>query len=204
MIKIIVTDDQILFRRGVITSLANKPDISVIAEAENGKDLLHKLSDIQPDIIILNITMPVMNGKETLPILKKEYPDIKVIILSMHNSPAIIYNMMELGANAYLTKECNSEEIYDAIKGCYANGFYVLNLLKKYLLGETPKPSNELSNKEIQTVKLLSEGRSKSEIATELGYSPKTMEAIIGKLMTKTGTKSLRRLIKYARVKKII
>jgi DNA-binding NarL/FixJ family response regulator len=124
-IKVIVTDDMSLFRTGVINSLAKKDDITIIGEAVNGQDLFQKLEYLQPDIIILNIQMPVLDGLDTLPILKKKYPAIKVIILSFLNQPEIICHMVKLGANAYVTKESGSEEIYEAILGCHKNWFFI-------------------------------------------------------------------------------
>src|SRR5919202_3701002 len=116
IIKVIITDDHALFRTGVKTSLANRKDIQMIGEAENGMQLLNLLKHIKPDIILLDIQMPIMDGLTTLPEVKKLYPDIKVIMLSMHNDPSMITKMMEIGANSYLTKDSDSEKIYEAIK----------------------------------------------------------------------------------------
>jgi DNA-binding NarL/FixJ family response regulator len=111
IIKVAIADDHALFRTGVKTSLSIRKDIQMVAEAENGMQLLNLLKHIQPDVILLDISMPIMDGFTTLPEIKKLYPDVKVIMLSMHNDHSIITRMMEVGANSYLTKDSDSETI---------------------------------------------------------------------------------------------
>jgi DNA-binding NarL/FixJ family response regulator len=130
-IKIIITDDHSLFRSGVIKCLAGKPGIEIIGEAENGLHLLKLLEHVQPDIILMGITMPVMNGEKAMPIVRKKYPALKVIILTMHNDYNMICRMVELGANAYLTKETGAEEIYNAILACHKNWFYINHTVRR-------------------------------------------------------------------------
>src|SRR5947207_7598546 len=119
VIKVAIADDHSLFRTGVKTSLSQRKDIQMVAEAENGMQLLNLLKHIQPDVILLDISMPIMDGLTTLPEIKRLYPQIKVIMLSMHNDHSVISRMMEIGANSYLTKDSDSETIYQAIKTCY-------------------------------------------------------------------------------------
>src|SRR4029077_8181800 len=103
-------------------------------EAENGMQLLNLLKHIKPDVALLDIQMPVMDRMSTLPKVKKLFPGVKVIMLSMHNDHSVISKMMEIGANSYLTKESGSEMIYEAIKGVYENDFYFNELTNKALL----------------------------------------------------------------------
>ncbi|HEX6334134.1 MAG TPA: response regulator transcription factor, partial [Flavisolibacter sp.] len=103
VIKVAIADDHALFRTGVKTSLSTRRDIQMIAEAENGMQLLNLLKHMKPDVVLLDIHMPIMDGYATLPEIKKLYPEIKVIMLSMNNDPSIITKMMEIGANSYLT-----------------------------------------------------------------------------------------------------
>src|SRR5919112_2262669 len=132
-IKVAIADDHTLFRTGVKTSLSSRKDIHMVAEAENGMQLLNLLKHIKPDVILLDIQMPIMDGLTTLPEIKKMHPDIKVIMLSMHNDHSVITRMMEIGANSYLTKDSDSEMIYQAIKTCYADDFFFNDLTKKAL-----------------------------------------------------------------------
>jgi DNA-binding NarL/FixJ family response regulator len=206
VIKVAIADDHALFRTGVKTSLSTRKDIQMIAEAENGMQLMNLLKHIKPDVVLLDIHMPIMDGYTTLPEIKRLYPEIKVIMLSMNNDPSIITKMMEVGANSYLTKESDSETIYQAIKTCHEQEFFFNDLTNKALLNglrmkkpqETPIQEVQLSDKEITILKLMCEEKSTKEIADLVDLSPRTVEAIRDKLKTKTGVKSMAGLVMYA------
>lgn len=207
-IKVIITDDHALFRTGVKTSLLGHKDVQMIAEAENGMQLLNLLKHMKPDVILLDITMPIMDGITTLPEIKKINPDVKVIMLTMHNDHSMITRMMEIGANSYLTKDSDSETIYQAIRTCYDDEFYFNDLTNKALLKDLRskrEPEHQsvvadihLNEKETYILKLMCEEKSTREIAEAVDLSPRTVEAIRDKLKTKTGSKSLAGLIMYA------
>jgi DNA-binding NarL/FixJ family response regulator len=206
VIKVAIADDHALFRTGVKTSLSIRKDIQMVAEAENGMQLLNLLKHIEPDVILLDIQMPIMDGLTTLPEIKKLYPDVKVIMLSMHNDHSMITRMMEIGANSYLTKDSDSETIYEAIRTCYADDFFFNDLTNKALLNglrnkraPEPEPAEvHLSEKEITILKLMCDEKSTKEIADMVDLSPRTVEAIRDKLKSKTGTKSMAGLVMYA------
>ena len=206
VIKVAIADDHALFRTGVKTSLSQRKDIQMIAEAENGMQLLNLLKHIKPDVILLDIHMPIMDGYTTLPEIKKLYPEMKVIMLSMNNDPSIITKMMEIGANSYLTKESDSETIYQAIRTCFEQEFFFNELTNKALLNglrtkrptEVMAPEVNLSDKEITILKLMCEEKSTKEIAELVDLSTRTVEAIRDKLKTKTGVKSMAGLVMYA------
>lgn len=205
-IKVAIADDHALFRAGVKTALSSRKDIQMIAEAENGMQLLNLLKHIQPDVILLDIQMPIMDGLATLPEVKKLYPNVKVIMLSMHNDHSVITRMMEIGANSYLTKDSDSEMIYQAIRTCHDQEFYFNDLTNKALLNglrmkrpvEQEAQDIALTEKEVTILKLMCEEKSTREIAAAVELSPRTVEAIRDKLKTKTGAKSLAGLIMYA------
>jgi DNA-binding NarL/FixJ family response regulator len=207
-IKVIITDDHALFRTGVKTSLVGRKDIQMIGEAENGMQLLNLLKHMKPDVILLDISMPIMDGISTLPEIKKIDPEIKVIMLTMHNDHSMITKMMEIGANSYLTKDSDSETIYQAIRTCFDDEFYFNDLTNKALLKDLrskrePEPQIahtdiHLNEKETSILKLMCEEKSTREIAEAVELSPRTVEAIRDKLKTKTGAKSLAGLIMYA------
>ena len=134
IINVIITDDHVLYRAGVKTALSSKKDIKVIAEADNGSHLMALLKALHPDVILLDIQMPIMDGITTLAEIKKLYPDIKVIMLTMVDDHSMITKLMELGANSYLTKTSDSEIIYQAIKTCHEQEFYFNSLTNKALL----------------------------------------------------------------------
>jgi len=206
VIKVAIADDHALFRAGVKTALAAKKDVELIAEADNGMQLLNLLRHIEPDIILLDIQMPIMDGIQTLPEIRKLRPEAKVIILSMHNDHSMISKLMEIGANSYLTKNSDSETIYQAIKTCFEQEFFFNELTNKALLtGLRTKRTDingpqdvNLSDKEVRVLKLMCEEKTTKEIADIVEISPRTVEAIRDKLKTKTGAKSMAGLVMYA------
>ena len=207
VIKVAIADDHALFRTGVKTSLQSRKDIQMVAEAENGMQLMNLLRHIQPDVVLLDIQMPIMDGLTTLPEVKRLYPNIRVIMLSMHNDHSMISRMMEIGANSYLTKDSDSETIYQAIRTCYQQEFFFNDLTNKALLNglrtkrtvESNTPHDvQLTEKEILILRLMCDEKSTKEIADIVDLSPRTVEAIRDKLKTKTGTKSMAGLVMYA------
>lgn len=205
-IKVAIADDHALFRAGVKTALSAKKDVELIAEADNGMQLLNLLKHIEPDVILLDIQMPIMDGIATLPEIRKINPHVKVIILSMHNDHSMISKLMEIGANSYLTKNSDSETIYQAIKTCYEQEFFFNELTNKALLTglrtrrQEPEAlaDAQLTDKEIRILKLMCEEKTTKEIADIVDISPRTVEAIRDKLKTKTGAKSMAGLVMYA------
>lgn len=206
IIKVAIADDHALFRTGVRTALSFKKDIELIAEADNGMQLLEQLTKIEPDVILLDIQMPVMDGITTLPEIRKLYPTVKVIILSMHNDHSMISKLMEIGANSYLTKNSDSETIYEAIKTCFEQEFYFNDITNIALLSGLRTKRQEaaitddppLTEKEIRILKLMCEEKTTREIADIMDISPRTVEAIRDKLKAKTGSRSMAGLVMYA------
>lgn len=131
LIKVVICDDHAIFREGIKSALRTSEEIVVIDEAENGMRLLQLLKHVTPDIILLDINMPVMDGFATLPQLKKLYPNIKVIVLSWNNDMSWVAAMMNLGASSYLTKDDESSNIIEAIKTCHRREFYLNELTEK-------------------------------------------------------------------------
>jgi DNA-binding NarL/FixJ family response regulator len=214
-INVIIADDHVLYRAGVKTALSSKKDIKIIAEADNGSLLMALLKNIQADVILLDIQMPVMDGIATLAEVKKLYPSIKVIMLTMMDDHSMITKLMELGANSYLTKTSDSEIIYEAIKTCHEQEYYFNALTNKALLNNLRQKNPvlpqklfadeaRLSEKEITVLKLMCEEKSTREIAEAVELSPRTVEAIRDKLKTKTGSRSTAGLIMYAIKNKLL
>ena len=214
-IKVIICDDHVLYRAGVKTALSSKKDIKVIAEADNGVHLLNLIKTIQADVILLDIQMPIMDGITALPEVKKLCPQTKIIMLTMLDDNSMITKLMELGANSYLTKNSDSEVIYDAIKTCFEQEYYFNSLTNKALLSNlkqrnvvapqhmTPQEVH-LNDKETTILRLMCEEKSTKEIADMVDLSPRTVEAIRDKLKVKTGSKTTAGLIMYAVKHKII
>lgn len=207
ILKVVIADDHTLFRAGVKTALSLRKNVELVGEADNGKQLLNLLKYIIPDVILLDIQMPIMDGIEALPEVRKLYPDIKIIVLSMHDDASVISKMMEIGANSYLTKSSDSEAIYQAIITCYLEEFYFNDLTNKAVLnGLRTKRSEEktqvqdiqLSEKEISILRYLCEEKSTKDIAELVDLSPRTVESIRDKLRSKVGVKTVVGLIMFA------
>ena len=214
-IRVIIADDHVLYRAGVKTSLSTKKDISVIAEADNGMHLLNLIKNIEVDVILLDIQMPIMDGIATLPEIKKISPNTKVIMLTMVDDNSMITKLMELGANSYLTKTSDIEIIYEAIKTCYEKEYYFNSLTNQALLNNlkqrnVPTPATlgnidaQLNEKETTILRLMCEEKSTKEIADLVDLSPRTVEAIRDRLKVNTGSKTTAGLIMYAVKNKII
>ena len=208
-IRLIIADDHVLYRAGVKTALSSKKDIKVVAEADNGMHLLNMLKMIEADVILLDIQMPIMDGITVLPEIKKLYPKMRIIMLTMMDDHSMITKLMEIGANSYLTKTSDSEIIYEAIKTCYEQEYYFNSLTNKALLTNLKQRNDitpqrlvqqeaNLNEKEILILKLMCEEKSTKEIADFVDLSPRTVEAIRDKLKVKTGAKSTAGLIMYA------
>ncbi len=206
-IKVLITDDHAVFRTGVKSSLSHYTDIEFIGEAENGVQLLHLINSLQPDVILLDIQMPVMDGITTLPQVKKILPNAKIIMLTMSDDAGMISKLMEIGANSYLIKNSDSETIYEAIKTVYTKDFFFNDYTNKAMLSglRSKKASQQpllddadLSDKETQVLKLMCNEKSTKEIADIVDISPRTVEAIRDRLKIKIGAKSTAGLILYA------
>lgn len=215
IINVMIVDDHVLYRAGVRNALSSKKNIKVIAEADNGAHLLNMLKGIQPDVILLDIQMPIMDGIATLPEIKRLYPKIRVIMLTLLDDQSVITKLMELGANSYLVKTSDAEVIYEAIKTCHEQEFYFNALTNKALLNNlrnknvvSPFASvNEdarLTEKEVTILRLMCEEKSTREIAEAVDLSPRTIESIRDKLKAKTGTKSTAGLIMFAVKNKLL
>jgi len=214
-IKVIIADDHVLFRAGVKSFLSLKEDIRVIGEADNGMHLLTLLRTQVPDVILLDIQMPIMSGIDALPEIKKLCPQTKIVMLTMLDENSMISKLMELGANSYLSKSSDSEVIYEAIKTCVSQEYYFNDLTNKAMLTSLKQKNNivpphlmvqeaVLNEKETTILRLMCEEKSTKEIADIVELSPRTVESIRDKLKVKTGSKSTAGFIMYAVKHKII
>ncbi len=206
-INVAITDDHAIFRAGLKTAMGMKKDIKILFEADNGLHLLNMLKSIQPEVILLDVQMPIMDGIATLPEVKKLYPNIKIIMLTMHDEATMITRLMELGANSYLTKDSDSELIYEAIKTCHEQEYFFNALTNKALIDGLKNRRQgdggynhevKLNDKEMLVLKLMCDEKSTKEIADIVDLSPRTVEAIRDKLKSKIGARSTAGLILYA------
>lgn len=213
MIKVAVADDHKIFRDGIKMALSSKEYLKIIWEAEDGKDLIHKMKIKLPDVLLMDIRMPEMDGINAISLLRQEYEDVKIIVLTMYDDQEMISKMMEMGANAYLTKTTDPEEIYNAILTCMNDDFYFNDLLNKAVLMKLqqkkttrqfyPNPV-KFTEKEISILRLIAQDKTTEEISKEVYLSPRTIETIRQNMKTKVGAKTIAGLVMYGMRNKLI
>ncbi|MEM9177580.1 MAG: response regulator transcription factor [Myxococcota bacterium] len=205
MISIVVADDHGIVREGLRRLLEAEPDLKVVAEAEDGREVLTEVERNRPDIVVLDITMPRMGGLETLERLRSENQDAKVILLSVHNDPPFIQSAIGLRADGYVLKNGRAAEIVTAIREVVKGGSYFSPAVAREIVEQvrsprtsSPDPFTLLSTREREVLQLIAEGLSAKEVATELSISTKTVEAHRTSLMRKLGVKKATELVRYA------
>jgi DNA-binding NarL/FixJ family response regulator len=213
IIKVAIADDHKIFRDGIKMALSGKKYLRIIWEAEDGKDLMHKMRIKLPDVLLMDIRMPEMDGVNAISLLRKEYEAVRVIVLTMYDDQEMITKMMEMGANAYLTKTTDPEEIYNAILTCMNDDFYFNDLVNRAVLRklQQKKPSKPyfptsatFSEKELKILKLIAEDKTTEEISKEVYLSPRTIETIRQNMKTKVGARTIAGLVMYAMRNKLI
>ncbi len=211
-IRYAIVDDHKIFRQGIIAALAETPELKLVMEAENGEELLKGLAKNKPDVILMDIKMPVMDGIETTKEIRKTNQEIKIIIISMFDDEKHIIHLMETGANGYLLKDAYPQEIKTAIFTAYENGYYfndfVNKIMLKKLVHKSIKPgfnkNIELTGREIEVLKLICEEQTANEISQVIFLSPRTVEGIRTRLLEKIGVKNTAGLVMYAVKNRIV
>jgi len=210
-IKVLIADDHQLFRQGLINLLSESQEINLVGHADNGKDAYEKAVIYSPDVILMDISMPVMGGEEATRLVKKQMPQVKVIALTMHSDKHYIKSMLEAGVDGYLFKNCTYNQLIDAIKTVssgkkYLSGDITETLINDYLNKETDKENNqsELTERELDVLKLYAEGKTTREISDTLFVSIKTVGTHRQHIMEKLDIKTTVEMIKYALKKGII
>lgn len=204
-IKVLLTDDHQIILDGLQSLLKNAAEITVIAEANNGREALRMLELLQTDVVLMDIDMPVMNGIEALKEIRRRFPKVKVIILSMHSETGMIRSLMDLGAQGYLLKSCSQEELFTAIrKVARGQSFFspdvTLSLLRTDGGERTIKDArNEmLTDRESEILKLIVAGFSNKEIGEKLFISHRTVDTHRTNIMKKLNVSNIAGLISYA------
>ena len=206
-IKIAIADDYKIFRDGLKVGLSADDNLEVILEADNGEDLLNALVTIKPDVILMDLKMPLLDGMEATKIVRKKYPAIKVLVVTMYEDDKFIIHLMENGANGYLLKNAEPDEIRKSIYAVHENGYYFNDLvnkalLKKLVLKNNFKPSFkqdiELSERELEVLKLICEEKTAAEIGKEIFLSPRSVEGIRQRLIEKVGVRNTAGLVMFA------
>ena len=205
-VRILIADDHKILRDGLESLLQKESTFDVIGTAGNGREAIKLTNELQPDVLILDIGMPEMNGIDVAQQVCRDFPTVRVIGLSVHTDPLYVERMFQNGAVGYLPKDCAAEELCAAIRTVMSGSTYIGKslsdtILRRFVGGSTrdrPEPIDQLSVRERQVLQLLAEGHSAKESAERLKISAKTIEVHRKNIRQKLGISSIAELTKYA------
>jgi len=205
-IKILIVDDHKITRQGLCSLLENEDDIKVVGQAEDGRAAIELAREFLPHIIIMDVSMPGLNGMQATRQIIKEFEDIKVIALSMHSDTLFVCEMLKSGASGYLLKDCAFEELVNSIRTVIAGKVYLSPSISGVVVDDylhtlskkEPLASDVLTDREQEVLQLMAEGESTKQIALKLHISIKTVETHRRQIMNKLGIHSVAELTKYA------
>ncbi len=212
-IKVLIVDDHTLVRDGIRALLGLVADIEVVGEATNGRDALEKVEQLAPDVVLMDLSMPIMGGLETTRRIRKKHPATKVLALTQYDDSDYVVPVIEAGARGFVTKMAAFSELASAIQAVYSGDSYLSPSAAKALVQEYQQkttvegekdPYNQLTDREREVLKLVVEGYTAREIADILVISPKTVEWYKSNLMNKINIHNKTDLIKFAIRKGII
>ena len=213
-VKIGIAEDQTLFRQGLIQILNDFENVEVVVEAENGQEFLDKIQDTPVDIAFLDYKMPVLNGAKTAQELTKHFPSTKILFISMYNEEEFIVSAIENGANGYITKDQDVDEIELAIDSIMSTGYYMNDGTSKLLIGNLlsngklsptfKQGEKSLTELELTIIKLICQEYSTKEISQYLHRGIRTVEGMRSNILKKTGAKNSNGIVMYAVKKGIV
>jgi DNA-binding NarL/FixJ family response regulator len=207
MIKLAIVDDEHLIREGIGLLLSSEPGMQVVISTGSGPELLENIKRNVPDLVLMDIQMEPMNGFELAEILRKQYPEIKIVVLSSHYKSSVFGYMIKMGIAAFLPKNSPRAHFITAIKNVHESGVFFSpsdhQLLLSYMNSAPKRKSlfslaEELSDREIEVIKLLCEQYSTPEISEKLSISPRTVESHRQRILEKTGSKNIAGIVIYA------
>jgi len=207
-IKLLIAEDQTIVREGLHSLLDKSVDFEVVGEAEDGREALKKIEELAPDVVLMDIRMPGLNGIEATGQIRKRFPGVRVLILSMHTDEEYIFEALRAGASGYVLKQAAHEELFSAIKAAHENNIFlspsvskkVVEAFSQFGKGIVPEPSilDKLTPREREVLQLIAEGKSGKEIAGLLFISARTVETHKVHLKEKLGLRKTSDLIRFA------
>jgi DNA-binding NarL/FixJ family response regulator len=206
-IRIFLADDHAVVRDGLRFILGTQADMKVVGEAATGRQAVDQVIQIKPDVVVMDIAMPQLNGIEATREICRSCPSTRVVILSMHSSREHIFRAFQAGALGYILKECADEEVVIAIRAVYSGRRYLCHTITETVIdefviqesnGKLRSPLDLLTSREREILQLVVEGKSSARIAEMLYLSPKTVETYRSRLMEKLGISNLPELVKFA------
>ena len=211
-ISVLVVDDHAILREGIKALLEKQDNIEVVAEAADGREAISKVVQHRPDVVVLDISMPLMDGLEATRQMKRENPDVKILILTMHDDEEYFFQLLRAGASGYVTKRAVAKELVLAIEAVYEGESFFCPSMAKHLLSDYLRlnktaehaEQDELTPREREIVKLIAEGYTNQQIADLLYRSVKTIESHRSNILRKLDIHDSIELVKYAVRKKLI
>ncbi len=213
IIKLLVVDDHTIVREGISALLELSPETAVLGEAANGKEALEQVEKLKPDVVLMDIVMPVMDGLEATRCICRDYPAAKVLVLTQYDDREHVFQIIEAGASGFIDKSTVSTELVKGIRAVFRGNSFLSPQVARYLIDdfrhEYPARKNrdpylQLTGREREILKLLAEGFTTREIAKQLVLSPKTVEGHKTRLMAKLELRNRVELVKYAMRKGIV
>ena len=204
MISVLLADDHAVVRDGLRALLEAQTDIEVVGDAANGREVLRLAQQLHPDVVVMDIAMPELNGVEATQQMHDAYPSTQVLILSMHSTTEHIFRALQAGARGYLLKDSAGAEVVDAVRVVHAGRRYLSQKIAATVIDDyiaerhRASPLESLSSRERQILQLVAEGKSSTEIAAILFLSPKTVDTYRSRLMHKLDIGDLPSLVKFA------
>ena len=199
-IRVLLVDDHAVVRQGLRMFLSLDSELTIVGEAVNGADALQKAHDLQPDVILMDLMMPVMDGITAIGVLRRDLPDIEIIALTSVLEDASVFNAMRAGASGYLLKDTEAEELCRAIKAAADGQVQLSPQAAARLLREVPAPNSpeQLTDRETDVLRLLAQGLANKEIAAELTIGEKTVKTHVSNILAKLGVVSRTQAALYA------
>lgn len=206
-VRILIADDHTILRAGIRSLLDMVPDFQVVGEVDNGKDAIHQAGQLKPDLLLSDLSMPKTNGTEAIQHIKSRYPDIKILVLTVHKTEEYVHAALKAGANGYVLKDDSSDELITAIKNIAAGKTYLSpSICSEVVTGYLADPGKErivtsielLTSREREVMKLIAEGNRNKDIAQYLSISLKTVEKHRSNLMKKLDLHSASSITSYA------
>ena len=206
-IRVLVADDHAIIREGLRVMLGNQPDMEVVGVATNGREAVHLVEKHEPDIAVIDLSMPELNGVEAIQQMIPRHPHLQVVVLSIHETKPYVYRALKAGAKGYLVKETAGLEVVDAVRAVYGGERYLSQSISDLLTTESfqkleslidVSPLEVLSPREREILQLVAEGKTSQEIAERLSISPKTVDTYRSRLMHKIGVDDMASVVKFA------
>lgn len=201
--RILLVDDHGIVREGLRSVLEREEGLEVVGEAEDGREAFGLVGELTPDIIVMDITMPNLNGVDATRQIVREFPEVRVIALSMHSNRMFVTNMLKAGASGYVLKECLSDELVEAVRTVAGGGWYlspritgvVIDDYVQHLSDIPASPIEVLTDREREVLQLIGEGKNTKQIALDLHVSTKAIEANRRRMMEKLDAHSIPELV---------